>query len=1305
MYRYCFPAGTRVLLADGTARAIETFVGGEWVLAAPDSDPAGKARPAQVARVFHNAPTRLVTVHTDAQAVRATGGHPFYAYGRGWIRADELTAGDRLRTAAGGWTVVTAVTESSEVERVYNLEVTGAHTYFVGQPDGEWILVHNTSGSIWDNIIDFFGKALDMAKSWVEDFFGHVLNGIKFYLTQIWQEVKPVVMPVVNWLNANVIQPVLDFVTPYAISAANAFNAAVTDPISAGLSQAWQSIKDTVRPYTDALADMAGIIAGGLNGELYKNAGKDWDYRALGYRVLETAAVIGLSAGAMYLGFGILSVAGSEVLGMALGGGLLQGGLSGLMAGLGGGRGSPLEQWGKGFAVGFMSGFVGGLVGGAGMEATQLLSGLAKAWIGEMAAGAVSWVGLAATGAASGFAGAYAGQSTEMALGMRQQLNTKELWAATVGGAAGMVAGAIATGLLTSGTMNAAGKVICGTDKLAFFAGHALGGALGGAAGALAEHWVKGGPFDWKGFAMAVGMGAVFGVAGANDAWQSRACFAAGTPLLTPDGERVIEQFRPGHLVVSRSEFDPEGPLEVKVVEEVFVRLGRLLHLHVGGQVIRTTAEHPFFVRGSGWVPAGELHIGDMLSSHDGQWMSVEDVLDTGEYETVYNLRVAEFHTYFVGARVWGFSVWSHNIACTNEILRESFLKAGLEPLEGRAVKMAKDMVTAKDWAGLRDYLTNPEKRGLPESKVNEALSNLYYKTDDNAIIMMKIAEGYGKAAESGTGPKEFTKPSAEAIDAALAKANVSPEEAAVIRRYLDEVYSNKKINWDNIAPEYSKDARSTVREFTRNHELVPAIEYKPGTDYAIFDAYAVKDIKNIDPNRVYEGTNAPFKHLSDDAQFGVLNRMIGEDRAGFTWHHHEDPGRMQLVPMGLHQVYAHEGGRSPGHWAEGNRLMAAGPEAGVGLAQAISLAPPVSLLGQLQPGIYTVSVDSQDAPVTADEFARINDALLSLDVGLISAGVTLRAAIPGRAADIAVHLAATSAIGSAADGVLGFTLGRSITLIDTWNLYTESDPKAIGAGQYDFQTVVEHELGHAVGLGHSMDPNSVMYASLAAGQARRSLTANDLGKGHQSGCTCPACMGALRVANATGSSSRSIPVLSPPSVVAAPGKEQPIADAAPPRSPAGTPSQLPLVPAIQGVPSALNPAVIQSIDSGRGELIPAAGIMENLVGSQLFRTDDGREVLLGGMGDEVILGGDGRAVLIGGFDGQQTPSSGADRSASPTTIAGFSANEWEHRDPLGESDTRSDSSALGQRDVTDRDGELVFEQALDLVFSSETGM
>jgi hypothetical protein len=138
-------------------------------------------------------------------------------------------------------------------------------------------------------------------------------------------------------------------------------------------------------------------------------------------------------------------------------------------------------------------------------------------------------------------------------------------------------------------------------------------------------------------------------------------CFAAGTPLLTPDGDKLIEQFKVGDLILTAPEDDPQGALEVKPVEEVFVRTAPVVNLHVGGVIIRTTAEHPFWVRGKGWQPTAFLEIGDELRSRDGKWVTVQGVADSGEVTTVYNLRVAEHHTYFVGARDWGFSVWAHN--------------------------------------------------------------------------------------------------------------------------------------------------------------------------------------------------------------------------------------------------------------------------------------------------------------------------------------------------------------------------------------------------------------------------------------------------------------------------------------------------------------------------------------------------------------------------------------------------------------------------------------------------------------------
>jgi len=104
-----------------------------------------------------------------------------------------------------------------------------------------------------------------------------------------------------------------------------------------------------------------------------------------------------------------------------------------------------------------------------------------------------------------------------------------------------------------------------------------------------------------------------------------------------------------------------------------FVRVAPVLNLHVGGRIIGTTAEHPFFVEGKGWTPAFDLTIGDRVLLEDGQYLGVEGVADSGRVETVYNIEVEGDHTYFVGEQTWGWAVWSHNSSCPDEdILRLS---------------------------------------------------------------------------------------------------------------------------------------------------------------------------------------------------------------------------------------------------------------------------------------------------------------------------------------------------------------------------------------------------------------------------------------------------------------------------------------------------------------------------------------------------------------------------------------------------------------------------------------------------------
>jgi serpin B len=138
-------------------------------------------------------------------------------------------------------------------------------------------------------------------------------------------------------------------------------------------------------------------------------------------------------------------------------------------------------------------------------------------------------------------------------------------------------------------------------------------------------------------------------------------CFAAGTPVLTPEGEKPIELLRAGDFVLARDEHNLEGDLEPKLVEETRRGEANILELHVGGRIIRTTELHPFFVHGRGWIPAGKLDSKDRLSTNLHGWAEVDKVVETDSPVAVYNLRVADHHTYFVGSKSWGFAIWTHN--------------------------------------------------------------------------------------------------------------------------------------------------------------------------------------------------------------------------------------------------------------------------------------------------------------------------------------------------------------------------------------------------------------------------------------------------------------------------------------------------------------------------------------------------------------------------------------------------------------------------------------------------------------------
>ncbi len=135
----CFAADTPVLTLAGPM-PIQAVKIGDQVLS---QDPkTGTLRYQAVIEALHNKPAMVLKIRLGNDTIKATGIHRFWKTGQGWIKAQDVKPGDRLRTL-GGSAEVTAVDESL-VQPVFNLKVMAGQTYFAGGPK---LLVHD-SGAV-----------------------------------------------------------------------------------------------------------------------------------------------------------------------------------------------------------------------------------------------------------------------------------------------------------------------------------------------------------------------------------------------------------------------------------------------------------------------------------------------------------------------------------------------------------------------------------------------------------------------------------------------------------------------------------------------------------------------------------------------------------------------------------------------------------------------------------------------------------------------------------------------------------------------------------------------------------------------------------------------------------------------------------------------------------------------------------------------------------------------------------------------------------------------------------------------------
>lgn len=158
----CFVAGTCVLMADGTHKAIETLQVGERI----------QGRDGVVASIqAHMAfPDRQVYTLTfsDGKTLTLTAGHPLFSPLQGWrslspeqthkenpeLAVTKLEIDDSIHTINGAVTLL-SITPTPGLVPVYNITVDGPHTFYANG-----VLVHNKIHEMQQNIGDQISQTL-----------------------------------------------------------------------------------------------------------------------------------------------------------------------------------------------------------------------------------------------------------------------------------------------------------------------------------------------------------------------------------------------------------------------------------------------------------------------------------------------------------------------------------------------------------------------------------------------------------------------------------------------------------------------------------------------------------------------------------------------------------------------------------------------------------------------------------------------------------------------------------------------------------------------------------------------------------------------------------------------------------------------------------------------------------------------------------------------------------------------------------------------------------------------------------------
>jgi hypothetical protein len=127
--------------------------------------------------------------------------------------------------------------------------------------------------------------------------------------------------------------------------------------------------------------------------------------------------------------------------------------------------------------------------------------------------------------------------------------------------------------------------------------------------------------------------------------------FSADTLVATSDGLKPISELEIGDEVLAYDESTRE--IDYYSIQATWMHIDPIIvYLTIDGEVIETTPTHPFYTEES-WREAGDLELGTRVRSATGRYGTVQGIQFVLQPQPMYDLTVAEVHTFFVSEDQW----------------------------------------------------------------------------------------------------------------------------------------------------------------------------------------------------------------------------------------------------------------------------------------------------------------------------------------------------------------------------------------------------------------------------------------------------------------------------------------------------------------------------------------------------------------------------------------------------------------------------------------------------------------------------